>query len=262
MLSLIRIFIGRCRQRNGMIWGLTMIAIFWEKLKKNRTTQIQAGALAVFLAALILLAVSLSTEVTVVKRSLKKEVVAASLDSQIEEAADYYKKGNFDKAIDGLRKAVSQEPKNAEIHFMLGNAYQGTGDWKQAASSYERAAGLDASLIRAKYQLGLTYKKLGKNELASKCLKECISQAPDLGGARLALAKIYTDENRFDEAIEQYETLLEINLHGMNLASIHNELGLLFVKKGKLDEARGEWQKVLLIEPENSRAKELLAQYQ
>ena len=239
-----------------------MIERFWESLKKDKATQIATAISAALLVAVLFLVAILATGLKGVKKGGHEKAAAVlSAKNQIGQAAKYYNKGNFKKAIEGFREAVSQEPSNAEVYFMLGNAYQGTGAWKEAASSYEKAADLDERMVKAKYQLGLAYKKLGDNKSAAEYLEECVRQAPDLGGARLALAKIYTDDNKLDKAIEQYTALLDMNLYGMNLASIHNDLGLVYVKKGNLEQARSEWQKALMVQPENTQARGLLAEY-
>ena len=54
---------------------------------------------------------------------------------------------------------------------------------------------------------------------------------------------------------------LQIELCEMKLADINNELGLLYVKKGDVERAKTEWQSSLIIDPENQRAKDLLAEH-
>ena len=229
-------------------------------LLKNR--QITINALGSLLVAVVLIVVALSTKTAVVKndgqKTAKKEETPTD---RIGKANGLYKKGNFKGAIKIYKNVVNEKPKDPEIRYLLGNAYQGSGNLDKAAQEYKQATELRPQMIQALYQLGLVYKAQGQNYAAYEALNKCVEKAPDLGGARVALAKMYTQDNKIDKAVEQYNALLELKLHGMNLADIHNELGLLYVKKGDVERAKSEWHTSLTIDPDDQRAKDLLGQY-
>lgn len=229
-------------------------------LLKNR--QITINALGGLLVAVVLIVVALSTETPVVKndgrKTAKKEEAPAD---RIGKADGLYKKGDFKGAIKIYKNVVNEKPEDPEIRYLLGNAYQGSGDLDKAAREYKQATELSPQMIQALYQLGLVYKAQGQKDAAYAALSKCVEKAPDLGGARVALARMYTQDNKTDKAIEQYNALLKLQLHGMNLADIHNELGLLFIKTGDVERAKSEWHTALTIDPDNQQAKDLLSQY-
>lgn len=240
---------------------MNVMKISVSEIKKK---QMIVGLSAFILVVIILFFVSLSTEVTVFKDKDQKKKDAkrsTSVSSQVEKATSQYKTGNFEDAKKGFKGVISQKPKDPDAHYMLGNVYQAAGEPNKAIGEYKKATELDPRMVAAFYQLGLVYKAKEENEPAYKALEECVRQAPDLGGARIALAKMYTKDNRVDEAIGQYTSLVELKLKGMNLAEIYNELGQLYVKKGDVERAKIEWQNSLIIDPENQQAKDLLAEH-
>ena len=67
-----------------------------------------------------------------------------------------------------FRKVVQSSPNHAAAHAALGTAYREAGNYADAQTELERAVKLDASDLRANYQLGLVYAKLGQKEAAQK----------------------------------------------------------------------------------------------
>jgi Flp pilus assembly protein TadD len=63
---------------------------------------------------------------------------------------------------------VQSSPNHAAAHAALGAAYREVGNYDEARLELERAVELDANDLRANYQLGLVYAKLGQKEAAQK----------------------------------------------------------------------------------------------
>lgn len=52
--------------------------------------------------------------------------------------------GDVCRAIERLRKLLETSPeKDADIHYLLGNAYRKRGDWQGALNSYQEAIAID-----------------------------------------------------------------------------------------------------------------------
>lgn len=83
------------------------------------------------------------------------------------------KKGDFDDAIDLLRKVVKKQPKNADAHNLLGFSYRKLGKFDPARKHYARALE-----INPKHKGALEY--LGELHL----------QTGDLKGAEALLARL------------------------------------------------------------------------
>ena len=64
------------------------------------------------------------------------------------------KKGDFDDAIDLLRKVVKKQPDNADAHNLLGFSYRKLGKFDPARKHYARALKLDPAHKGALEYLG------------------------------------------------------------------------------------------------------------
>lgn len=82
----------------------------------------------------------------------------------------FEKTGNRAAAIDIFRKIVLAHPDHAAAHAALGTAYREQNKYAEARVELERAVKLDPEDLRANYQLGLVYAKLGDKEAAQKML--------------------------------------------------------------------------------------------
>jgi Flp pilus assembly protein TadD len=71
---------------------------------------------------------------------------------------------------------VRSRADHAAAHAALGAAYREAGNYTEAREELERAVELDANDLRANYQLGLVYAKLGEKEAA----KRMFAKADDL----------------------------------------------------------------------------------
>ncbi|MDH5301076.1 MAG: type IV pilus biogenesis/stability protein PilW [Gammaproteobacteria bacterium] len=63
------------------------------------------------------------------------EVARTNLD----EAGKYYRLGQYDVALDKLRKAAAAKPQDSQIHELLATTYARVGDLKQAEYYYRKA---------------------------------------------------------------------------------------------------------------------------
>ncbi len=178
-----------------------------------------------------------------------------------ENALDFYEKQKFEAAAIELERAVVKNPDDFEARYLLAQAYEALGELDNAINAYEKAVELNPKDARAQYNLAIVYKAAGMNNLAIKTLEKAVKNDGDFVGARFMLAKMYSEDKQFDKVEEEYEEIIEINPYGFDMAEVHLELGLVYLKNGKREDALFEWQKVLEIEPEYGQAKELLEKY-
>lgn len=78
------------------------------------------------------------------------------------------KLGNRAAAIEVFRQVIRTRPDHAAAFSALGTAYREAGSYTEARVALERAVELQANDLRANYQLGLVYSKLGDKEAAKK----------------------------------------------------------------------------------------------
>jgi Tfp pilus assembly protein PilF len=182
-------------------------------------------------------------------------------ETTLKEGEKSFSKGDFKDALADLKKAVSENPDSFKAHFLLAKSYEALGQLDNALSEYQKAAELDPKNAEVHYNLALLYKEKGDAKKAISELEESITIFPNFVGARNLLAKYYAEQAQADKAIEQYKKIIELKPFGFDLAGVHNELGLLYINEGRKQDAIKEWQTSLSIDPNNQRAKDLLAQY-
>ena len=93
--------------------------------------------------------------------------------------------GNYDQAISYLHKYNGKDPiMKARALACTGDAYVGLGDYAQAATYFEKAAGHADNMYAAKYLLkaGVTYEEIGNTAKALECykaIKDNYPQSPE-----------------------------------------------------------------------------------
>ena len=95
--------------------------------------------------------------------SLKLDV-----DTEYLLGVSFEKAGNRFAATDIFKKIVQSRPDHAAAHAALGTGLRELGNYVEARRELERAVELDATDLRANYQLGLVYAKLGDKNAAQK----------------------------------------------------------------------------------------------
>ncbi|HEY6802409.1 MAG TPA: tetratricopeptide repeat protein [Pyrinomonadaceae bacterium] len=105
------------------------------------------------------------------QRALQRSLtLKADVDTEYLFGVCLEKTGNRSAAIETFQKIVKARPDHAAAHAALGSAYREANNYIDARAELERAVQLDADDLRANYQLGLVYAKLGEKEAAQKML--------------------------------------------------------------------------------------------
>ena len=97
----------------------------------------------------------------------------------------------------------------------LGDIYRSEQNYEEAAAAYKAAAESDAIgtelRAQARYGQSIALLNMGQNEKAKEILNRILDESaggPLQASARLGLARIYEDENRPDDAVELYRSVV------------------------------------------------------
>ncbi len=118
----------------------------------------------------------------------------------MQRSADLYKRGDLDGAIRVLRKGVAQEPSEAQLHFMLANAYFRKGMWQVAAGEYEKSAKLRPNHPDTYLNLGFAYFRAGYTDRAVVAWREALRQSPNDALTHASLAMGLLGQGQAEEA--------------------------------------------------------------
>ncbi len=162
----------------------------------------------------------------------------------------YYHKGRFymDQAIYHLEKSIKLNFINSDSYKYLGLSYSELGFYEKGIQYFLIAINNenDDMLLLV---LGQTYHKLGDNINAEIYLKRAIELNSDFRveiKSRFLLGKIYSENNDFEKAEEQYNLILSKDSKS---SDAYYYLGEIYSKKGNTIKARAEWRKALELDP-------------
>jgi tetratricopeptide (TPR) repeat protein len=99
----------------------------------------------------------------------------------------YIEKGDYDKAIEVLRRALFDQPLFCVGMYRLGQAYYQKGEYESAEAQLKSAIGVEEAgcdkIQEAHHLLGMTYLRLGREEEAIDAFERCheIDPTSELG---------------------------------------------------------------------------------
>lgn len=143
--------------------------------------------------------------------------------------------GRYEEAESQFKRALEEEPSNADYHFELANLYaveydgalhekenlRGRQFLESSARELEQALMIRQDFIPAEFNLGVVYKKLARYEDARCLFKQVLQSDPNSFQAMHQVAETYELQGFFDEAETVYE---EARDRGMPPEEIQNAL--------------------------------------
>ena len=146
-----------------------------------------------------------------------------------------------------------------DIAEYLGLSYAALGQTYESISAFT-----EALLVRESDFLLLSiaeqYYKAGENGAATQYLFRIINNSSNdeiILKSRLLLGNIYIDTEDLDNALEQFNSVLEKD---ENSADAHYGIGLIYEKQENLVAARAEWRKARKIQPNHAGALKKLSE--
>jgi tetratricopeptide (TPR) repeat protein len=129
--------------------------------------------------------------------------------------------GNYDEALAKLQQIVKEVEKCAACYAKMGDVYLKKNDAKEAEAAYLKAIEID----------------------------------PAQSSPYAALATIYNEQKKFDEATKMSAKATELMgaTGSTDPTALFNQ-GVIYWNQGKAAEAKGEWEKALKIDPKMSDA--------
>lgn len=159
----------------------------------------------------------------------------------------FYKKSDFTKAIDSLKKAVAADPSNSEATQLLGLSYYLNGYPAQAIPLLMKVqAWFPRANVDAAYILGICYIQTKDYPQARKAFARMFDVPEDSAASYLFTARMLFRQE-FDPIAEEYAQKAATLDPKLPLA--HFLLGELYLYKSRVPEAIAEFQKELAIDP-------------
>ena len=164
-----------------------------------------------------------------------------------EMGAAYYKKGDYPRAIDYLKKATAADPANEEATQLLGLSEYLGGHPADAIPLLEKVQGwYSRANVDASYILGTCYIQTRNYDQARKSFGKMFDVPGDSAAAYLFTARMLLRQE-YDPVAEEYAQKAAALDPTLPLA--HFLLGELYLYKSRVPEAIGEFQQELAINP-------------
>jgi tetratricopeptide (TPR) repeat protein len=162
----------------------------------------------------------------------------------------YYKKGDYAKAIESLKKASFADANSSEAVQLLGLSYYLGGHPAEAIPLLEKVQGwFPKANIDASYILGICYIQTKDYAHARLAFAKMFDVPSDSAASYLFTARMLLRQE-FDPVAEEYAQ--KAASLDPKLPLIHFLLGELYLYKSRVPEAIAEFQKELAINPANA----------
>lgn len=119
--------------------------------------------------------------------------------------------GNIIEAFSSFERALEINPRHAELHFEIGQAFEKNGDHKNAIKSYFRSEKLNGKDARPFNAIGILYQKARKYEDALEYFLQAIKADPKSADAHNNAALINIDIAEFDQSCKYIEKALALD---------------------------------------------------
>lgn len=131
----------------------------------------------------------------------------------------------------------------AQLNFIL-------GELSQAAKDYQKSIDLDRDFIFSHIQLGVTQYKMGSTASSMGTFRRTIKAFEDVPDAYNYYGELLLDQQKYDEAISQFEKAVELEKQtkplGMSVLPLINKALALFQWKQDFSEAEKLCEKALI----------------
>jgi tetratricopeptide (TPR) repeat protein len=159
----------------------------------------------------------------------------------------YYSRGNYDDAVKSLLKAADLSPADPRVYPFLSRAYDSSpSQAEEVIARFRRFAEQQPDNARAQYYYAMSLWKgkraqdpnLDLTQIAA-LLQKSIALDTSLAEAHLQLGNLYSDQQKYTDAIPEYQRALELNV---DLADAHYRLGQAYVHTGEKERAKEQLQ--------------------
>lgn len=157
--------------------------------------------------------------------------------------------GKTSEATTQLEGAVKLAPKDPLTHLQLAKAYSRAKNFLRAAGEFRAARGLAPADPDLTYRLGNAYL-----ELSVWTLREILRLDPKSPRVEQTRAENFRTQGRHDLALRSYQFAVQVD---PELPDVHLAMAEIYLEKGKPQEALEELNRELSIVPGHAKALEL-----
>ncbi|MBF0302868.1 MAG: tetratricopeptide repeat protein [Desulfamplus sp.] len=159
-----------------------------------------------------------------------------------------HKKGDYEKSIKFMHKALEFDQTSSMYNNNLGNILFEQGNFETAAKFFSKAIEYRADFAEAYFNLGLAEVRDGNNEKALPHFEKTIQLRPNICDAYTNIGNIYMDMNKTEAAIDIYRKALTLKPQDM---VINVNLNLALQAINEMEEAEKVLSDALEYSPDS-----------
>jgi tetratricopeptide (TPR) repeat protein len=158
----------------------------------------------------------------------------------------YMMTGKFAEAATAFRKSIALDENSVEATNNLGEALGELKQYQRALEAFQKATAIDRTFLKARYNTGVTYDRLGKAKYAEFVYRILIRDFPDFALAYDSLAVSLSKSGRAREAVPFHEKA--ISLAGTDPSFYYN-FSITYLVLGDVRKAQQQQQRVRSLDP-------------
>jgi Flp pilus assembly protein TadD len=174
-----------------------------------------------------------------------------NVDALVDQALDLHRRGELARAAALYRQALAKQPRNAQVHHLLGCLLVHAGDPRSAIASLARAAAIDPDFADVHIVLGNTYLSLEEWRKAEPPLRRALELEPDFVGALNNLSVALQRQGKNEEAESLCRRAIELE---PGHAEIYSNLAYALYKQRRFDEAETQARMAIDLDPQHAMA--------
>lgn len=194
---------------------------------------------------LIVLLMLVSAGCGFTEAQLKKEKEASA---HYKLGVSYLNENQLQKAFIEFNKATEVDPNNKDVHYALGHVHFQKQEYVEAAEEFKKSLSIDPRYSEAHNYLGKVYEVQGAPEKAIAAYREALKnpQYDTPQKPYLNLGLIYVKQEKYDQAAREFQNVLRVDPENI---IAHNELGRAYYQMGKPKEAIASYQEAIRMAP-------------
>jgi len=156
----------------------------------------------------------------------------------------------YDQSRESIGRVMQLDPQNADGLFLLGLNYKEQDEREKAIAAFQSAVEINPDLTDAWLILG-NYMEQINNSLAGQYYDNAVRVSPDNIAALHSKAFYLQNEDRIDEAIELYQTILTID---SSYADAYLNSGILHILREEVPLALDQFNALIGVDSTNELA--------
>ena len=170
----------------------------------------------------------------------------------VKNGLDYAAKGDFDKAIQNLNKAVELNPQYSLAYYNRAYVYSEIGKIDNALSDYSKAIECNPKDALAYSNRGkLLFDKYNKLDQAMSDFNKAIEIEPGNGKFYYNRGLLYDVQGNSEAALKDYTKAIELI---PSYSDAYNNRGGVYTAQGDLDKAISDYNKSIALDPNSDKA--------